>query len=118
MPPDGPPRDAGDWTDEQWIEWLKKTDVEYDTRPVTAIGRMTRSSGGSALGQAMLGMANAIYGRQDNEIVIVVEGSSQPDEDEPFAIHLDPEHPERSVVVVRNQEPAPPTAESSGEGIE
>lgn len=119
MSPDGPPPDPDDWTDEQWIEWLKKTDAggaEDVTRPVTTFSRITHSAGGSALGQAMLGMANAMYGRKDNEIVIVAEGSSQPDEDEPFSIHLDPEHPERSVVVFRSQRPTRSTAENRGEG--
>lgn len=112
MPSEGPPADPDDWTDEQWIEWLKKTDAtgstdppadEDGTRPVTALGRIAHSGGGSVLGQAMLGLANAFYGRERNEIVIVAEGSSQPDDYEPLSVHLDPEHPERSVVVVRTR---------------
>jgi hypothetical protein len=59
------------------------------------------------LGQAMLGMAYAIYGRRDDEVVIVAEGDSEPDEDEPFTVHLDPDHPERSSVVF-HQAPKPP----------
>lgn len=103
-PAKGPPTDPEDWTDARWIEWLKETDVDPEgvTHPVTALGRITHSSGGSVLGQAMLGMANALYGRNDNEVVIVVEDGSQPDEDKSFAIHLDPEHPERSAVVFRS----------------
>lgn len=108
-----PPADPDDWTDEQWIEWLEKTDpaaadpaaADTPTRPVTAFGRIAHSSGGSVLGQAMLGMAAAIYGREQNEIVIMAEDSSHKDGDEPFTVHLDPEHPERSVVVVRSQGP-------------
>lgn len=64
MPLEGPPADPDDWTDEQWIEWLNKTgttDAEDVARPVTALGRIAHSSGGSVLGQAMLGMATAIY---------------------------------------------------------
>lgn len=121
---DGPPPDPDDWTDEQWIEWLKSTDTD-DTdaaadpkRPVTALGRVANSPGGSALGQAMLGMANAFYGREQNEIVIMAEGNSQPDEDEPFAVHLDPDHPERSVVVFRVQRTAHPTGERTSEDLE
>jgi hypothetical protein len=114
MPPDGPPSDPDEWSDEQWIEWLKKTDSAdaAEVRPVTALGRVTHSAGGSMLGQAMLGMASALYGREENEIVIVSEGSSQPDEDKPFAVHLDPEHPERSVVVFRNRGTGRPEGET------
>lgn len=119
-PSEGPPANPEEWTDEQWIEWLKKTDAtDADVaRPVTALGRIAHSSGGSALGQAMLGMATAIYGREENEIVIVAEGTSQPDEDKPFAVRLDPEHPERSVVVFRSQGSTRPTGESTGKGLE
>lgn len=120
-PPEGPPLDPDDWTDEQWIEWLKRTDGDAaadPNRPVTALGRVARSAGGSALGQAMLGMANAFYGRERSEIVIMAEGNSQPDEDEPFAVHLDPDHPERSVVVFRPQRSARPTGERTGEDPE
>jgi hypothetical protein len=116
---EGPPSDPDDWTHEQWIEWLVKTDVagtEDVSPPVTSLGRLTHSAGGSVLGQAMLGMADALYGRQRNEIVIVAEGSSQPDADKPFAVHLDPEHPERSVVVFRSQGPIRPTGEA-GDGL-
>jgi hypothetical protein len=118
-PPEGPPPDPDDWTDEQWIAWLKQTDAtvaEAAAPPVTAFGRLTHSSGGSVLGQAMLGMADALYGREKNEVVIVVEGSGQPVDDEPFAVHLDPDHPERSVVVLRSHLRKSPGEETSGEG--
>jgi hypothetical protein len=108
--PDGPPADPEEWTDEQWLAWLKATDAQApgeDTRPVTLTGRVAYSAGGHVLGQAMLGMANAIYGRRDDEIVIVAEGDSGPAEDGPFAVHLDPDHPERSSVVFR-QDPEKP----------
>lgn len=121
LPPEGPPADPEDWTDDQWIEWLEKTDATHGedaTPPVTALGRVTHSSAGSVLGQAMLGMATAIYGREEPKIVIVAEGSSQPDKDKPFAVHLDPEHPERSVVVFRSQGPDRPAGENAGEDPE
>jgi hypothetical protein len=104
--PNEPPVDPEDWTDEQWILWLKATDAdaraEGNAPPVTSVGRIVHSTGGQMLGQAMLGMANAIYGPKDDEIVIVAEGDSEPDSDEPFTIHLDPDHPERSSVVFRS----------------
>jgi len=110
--PDGPPANPEEWSDEQWLAWLEATDanapLEGGGRPATPGGRITHSSGGQVLGQAMLGMAYAIYGRRDDEVVIVAEGDSEPDDDEPFTVHLDPDHPERSSVVFR-QVPKPPT---------
>jgi len=103
--PDEPPVDPEEWTDDQWIAWLRATDAEADTAestaPVTPVGRMTHSSGGQVLGQAMLGMANMLFGRKDDEVVIVSEGDSEPGGDEPFTVHLDRDHPERSSVVFK-----------------
>ena len=110
-----PPTDADDWTDDQWLEWLRATDSDYpDDRPVTAIGRLTRSGSGEALGQAMLGLANAIYGEKDDKVVVVQE-RAEPDGDEPFTVRLDPDHP---VVVVRPprppDDPPPPGGAAPG----
>lgn len=100
-----PPADPEDWTDEQWIAWLKATDTEAGADehapPATSLGRIAHSAGGHVVGQAMLGMANAIYGRRDEETVIVAEGPSDPGSDEPFTVHLDRDHPERSTVRFR-----------------
>jgi len=106
-PDGGPPEDPEQWTDQQWIDYLKATDDEDEPElPVTPMGKVTRSSGGQVLGQAMLGMANAVFGRHDDEVVVVEEGPSGPGDDEPFTVRLDPDHPERSTVVVRR--PPPP----------
>lgn len=106
--PAAPPADPDDWTDEQWIAWLKATDaeaeLESDSHPTTQMGRAVHSSGGQVLGQAMLGMAQAIYGRKQDDVAIVAEGPSEPDEDEPFTLKLDPDHPERSTVTFRNSD--------------
>ena len=48
-------------------------------------------------------MAAALYGRTENEVVVVEAGSPQPDEGRVFDVHLDPDHPERSVVVFRHR---------------
>jgi hypothetical protein len=99
-----PPDDPEEWTDEEWLVWLEATDAEARaedrTRPVTRSARVVRSAGGQVLGQAMLGMAIGIYGKRD-EIAIVAEAPSGPGEDEPFQVTLDPDHPERSSVVIR-----------------
>ena len=99
-----PPDDPDEWTDDQWIEWLKATDdVEGvdEEPPRTGVRRISSSAGGQMLGQAMLGMAQAIYGRQDDDIVLVVESGGETADDVPFAVHLDHEHPERSSIVFR-----------------
>ena len=103
--PNGPPADPEEWTDEQWIAWLEATDADAPAgggnRPATMGARVVHSTGGQVLGQSMLGLAYAIYGRRDDEVVIVAEGDSEQGEDEPFTVHLDPDHPERSSVVFR-----------------
>jgi hypothetical protein len=99
----GPPSDAEDWTDEQWLEWLVATDdagtadgVEPQG-PVTSVGRLKASSGGQILGNAMSGLAAALSGEKEDQ-VMVVEAPSDPEDES--TVHLDFEHPERSRVVL------------------
>ncbi len=105
--PEGPPADPEDWTDEQWLAWLKATDEPTQDGdspppgPVTRAGRITHSSGGFLLGQAMLAVDRAVFGRNQDEVVIVAEGDSEPADEGPFTVLLDPEHPERSSVVFK-----------------
>ena len=100
-----PPADPNEWTDEQWIAWLKATDDAAadasDERFSTVMKRVVDSTPGRVLGQAMLGLSQAIYGRHDDIVTIVVEGSGETLDDEPFAVRLDPDHPERSSVVFK-----------------
>lgn len=100
-----PPSDPDEWTDEQWLGWLKATDDVLSDEPEESISKIVRqivqSTPGQVIGQAMLGMAQAIYGHQDEDVVIVVEGNGEATDDEPFAVRLDPDHPERSSVVFK-----------------
>ena len=100
-----PPSDPNEWTDEQWLEWLKATDDTPSDEPEESISKVVnaivRTTPGQVLGQAMIGMAQAIYGRQDEDVVIVVEGNSETTDDDPFVVRLDPDHPERSSVVFK-----------------
>lgn len=104
---DRPPADPEDWSDEEWILWLRATDDEDQpeaspgSAPVTAMGRLIHSPEGQALGQAMLGLSYAMFGRRDDEIVIVAEGSGDPADEGPVSVELDSAHPERSRAVVR-----------------
>ena len=52
------------------------------------------------LGAAMLGLHEVIYGPHGNEIVIVVDAGGDPPGDDLPEVHLDPDHPERSEVIV------------------
>ena len=100
-----PPSDPNEWSDEQWLEWLKATDDVPSGEPeellLAVVNRIVQSTPGQLLGQAMLGMAQAIYSRQDEDVVIVVEGNGETNDDEPFVVRLDSDHPERSSVIFK-----------------
>ena len=109
-----PPSDPEAWTDEEWLAWLKSTDDDppESTDPPSLASRAAHSAVGVALGQAMLGLAKAIYGRSDEDLVIVADGEGPSLDDEPFTVHLDFEHPERSSItfVDRHDEPGSDSA--------
>jgi hypothetical protein len=113
--PPTPPADAEDWTDEQWLELLKATDAAYPEHAgnprITT--RWRDRPGPQLLGAAMLGLRDAIYGHPDDEPVVVVEAPGGPPDDDQPEVHLDPEYPERSEVIVRrsqqSEEGNPPT---------
>ncbi len=112
MVPGPPPADPEEWDDEQWLAWLEATDVEASSDDPEASGPppvpAARRGAGHVLGQAMLGMAHAIYGDEDDQIVVVAQDGGEPEDDEPFTVRLDPDHPERSSVVFRAH-PEPPS---------
>src|ERR1700691_5193895 len=99
--PDQPPRDPDDWSDEQWLAWLEATDTGGDPGTGPRLAQWRTPPVGSVLGAAMLGLHDAIYGRTDNEVAIVQEAGGDPPDEDLHDIHLDPDHPERSQVVVR-----------------
>jgi hypothetical protein len=94
-----PPADPNEWSDEQWIEWLVATDeaAEIDLTP-SVLKRAASTKSGQVLGQAMLGMANAIYGTKEIQVQIVVENKEKSLEEESFVVNLDFENPESSTV--------------------
>jgi hypothetical protein len=55
------------------------------------------------LGAAMTGLDTAIFGEKEERPGIAVDAPGDPPPDLPFDILLDPEHPERSVVVFRSE---------------
>lgn len=105
-PGDEPPVDADVWTEEQWLAWLRATDdTEREALPTPSAPRFRRDGrgGGGALGNAMLGLAYALYGRPDDQPAVVVEGSGQGDDEDELQVHLDRDDPERSSVVIRRR---------------
>ncbi|HVW32009.1 MAG TPA: hypothetical protein VHL53_05680 [Acidimicrobiia bacterium] len=57
--------------------------------------------GGAAqiLAAAMLGLDQAIFGPKEQRPGVVIDAPGDPPNDLPFEILLDPDHPERSIVV-------------------
>jgi hypothetical protein len=108
--PVDPPEDPESWTDEQWLAWLEATDD-----PAAAAGtggprpwRQRRPA--SMLGAAMLGMHELIYGRRDQAAIVIEAGGDPPGDDLQPEVHLDPDHPERSEVIVHarhRRDPSP-----------
>ena len=85
-----PPEDPADWTEEQWLEWLATAPLDPDTGRAHPLSRATSSPTGVALGAAMLGMHEAIFGeRPTAEIVAEVPGDGLDD----GALQLDLDDP-------------------------
>lgn len=86
-------------------ELVRATDdpEEADPQPPVwrSAGRLAASRGGRVLGSAMLGLAEAVYGRRGEEVVVEREGPGDPPGGDDVEVHLDPEHPERSTAIVR-----------------
>ncbi|HZQ78654.1 MAG TPA: hypothetical protein VFE55_15065 [Acidimicrobiia bacterium] len=57
------------------------------------------------LGAAMTGLDVAIFGPKEERPGVVVDAPGDPPPDQPFDILLDPDHPERSVVVFHADRP-------------
>ena len=117
--PGGPPENPEEWTDEQWLAWLQSTDGPNGGGGTP--GRALRRSKGAAgaIGNAMVGLHNVMYGRIEDEIVVVSDASGDPHDDDRPKVRLDRDHPERSEVVVRSR-PGGRTetnGEPSGEGV-
>jgi len=69
---DQPPDDAGDWTEEQWLEWLAAAPADPDTGRAHPLTRAASSPSGTVLGAAMLGLEHAIYGERPKVEVVAV----------------------------------------------
>ena len=54
------------------------------------------------LGAAMVGMANAIFGERE-KAAMVMEAAGAPPGDDDLDVHLDPDDPSASTIVIRRQ---------------
>jgi len=99
--PATPPEDPDAWSEEEWLAWLADVDAETDPEPQGHPARPARSAGVELMGAAMLGMHRAIYGEQDDEIVMVEETGGDPPGPDELEVDLDPEDPDASTVTVR-----------------
>jgi hypothetical protein len=100
-PVETPPPNPDDWTDEQWMEWLRATEpVEETDRRVYA--PKLSSSGATVLGAAMMGLEQAMYGVVAKpEVTVEVDADGQ---DDGIKVMLDPDDPTQSTVVIRPDE--------------
>ena len=105
-----PPANADEWSDQQWIDWLRATDGDAlaaaRTTSVTTVSRVAHSAGGQILGTAMIGLARALYGREQEKPAVIAE-SAEPGTDQPFELHLDFDHPEQSLASLKPVRPQP-----------
>jgi hypothetical protein len=104
--PERPPDDPEAWSHEQWITWLAATDDPAAAARRESVRRWRPRRPTGVLGAAMLGLHDAIYGRPDDEVVVVADAGGDPPGDDLHDLRLDPDHPERSEVVVRRPGPA------------
>lgn len=75
-------------------------DSNESDRPVD---RFRRTAAGTVVAAGMLGLRDALEGRPEKEeVTIVNEAPSAPPRD--LEIVLDPDHPERSIAVVRRRD--------------
>jgi hypothetical protein len=94
---DTPPLDPEDWTDEQWMECLRSTEISNDESPRVYAPKLY-SPAGTMLGAAMVGLHKGIYGDVEKpEVVIEAEADGQ---DDGIKVDLDPDDPSHSTISV------------------
>jgi hypothetical protein len=88
-----PPTNPEDWSDEQWIAYLKATDLLQDDgcfeefSPVTRMSRIARTTGGRMVGVAMRTLDEIIYGHRDQPAAVAESPDKGLEND--FEVELD-----------------------------
>lgn len=90
------------------------TDDEPDGphAPERPVDRFRRGAVGSVVAAGLLGLRDALEGRPEREEVTIVSEAPER-EPAPVDVQLDPDHPERSVVVLRSVTPPDPPRPAS-----
>jgi hypothetical protein len=110
----GWPSDPEQWSDEQWLAWLRETDGlpaeeaepgrdgpgELEPDPEPEESWRHKGVGTQIVAAAMIGLAEALHGPREKP-AIVIDASGDKPNDDGLDLQLDPDHPEQSVVVVR-----------------
>ena len=78
--------------------------------PERPVDRFRRGALGSVVAAGLLGLRDALEGRPEREDVTIVSEAPEGEDGPTLDVHLDPDHPERSVAVLRNPAPAPDAA--------
>jgi hypothetical protein len=95
---DTPPLDPDDWTEEQWIEWLRENETTPDDDRRVYAPKLS-SPASTVLGAAMMGLQKGMYGDIEKpEVVIEIDADGQ---DDGVKVTLDPDDPSQSTIVVR-----------------
>ena len=100
---DTPPEDPEEWTDDQWTEWLRATDVPRGERTAPPrTGSWRPGVAGSALAGAMWGLHEALYGPREDQTFIEASADA-PHGPDGLSMHLD-EDPRASWALLHGAE--------------
>jgi hypothetical protein len=101
------PSDPNDWSDDEWIAWLEAGDAaeaessagghdEERSLPTWRKGPIALQF----LAASMTAVGEALYGKKEKP-AIVIDAPGDPGDDDGLDVHLDYEHPEESIAIVR-----------------
>jgi len=77
--------------------------------PERPVDRFRRGAVGSVVAAGLLGLRDALEGRPEREEVTIVSEAPEGEDAPTLDVQLDPDHPERSVAVLRHRRPGPDT---------
>lgn len=113
MEPDDHQREPDTGYVEEGVAQVDPGEAHFE-RPVD---RFRRGAVGSVIAAGMFGLADVLEGREKREEpAIVTEAPTRPD-DARVRLLLDPEHPERSVVIVRRPANGPDGADGPDSAV-
>jgi hypothetical protein len=75
--------------------------------PERPVDRFRRGAVGSVVAAGLLGLRDALEGRPEREEVTIVSEAPEGEGGQTLDIHLDPDHPEQSIAVLRPAAPRP-----------